>query len=260
MKPGRNVWYDLVTTDVGAAQRFYAEIVGWKTEVWKDAPPDRPYTMWVADSGPIGGIMALPEEATQKGAPPMWISYTTVDHVDETVAKIEKLGGTVHQPAMDIPEVGRFATVADPQGATFAIFKPAGEMENAKADQPGQFSWAELNTTDSKAAWKFYTDLFGWKERGKMDMGDVGEYLMFTSDDGEHTKGGMSDMAKKMGAPPHWLHYITVDDMNDAVDRIKKAGGKIMNGPMSIPDDDLIAQCVDPQGAFFAIYAEGKNK
>ena len=258
MSTGRNVWYDLMTTDVPAALRFYAETVGWKAEKWEDAPADDPYTMWVAPSGPIGGVVELPEEATKMGAPPHWIAYTTVEDVDATVTRIKELGGQVYRPAMDIPDVGRFAIVADPQGATFAVFKPARDMDHASPEEPGQISWAELNTTDRQSAWKFYTELFGWKAAGKMDLGDVGEYLMFKTAD-ERTKGGMSDMATKMGVPAHWLHYITVDDMDAAVARIQKAGGKIMNGPMPIPGDDMIAQCVDPQGACFAIYAKGKR-
>lgn len=259
MSTGRNVWYDLMTTDVPGALRFYSEVIGWKTEKWENAKPEMPYTMWVAESGPIGGVMELPEEAAKTGAPPHWIAYTTVEDVDATVTRVQALGGQVYRPPMDIAEVGRFAVVSDPQGATFAVFKPTGEMKKAPSQEPGQVSWAELNTTDSKAAWTFYTELFGWSDAGKMDLGDDGEYLMFKTDD-EHTKGGMCETAKKMEAPAHWLHYITVDDMDAAVERIKNAGGKIVNGPMPIPGDDVIAQCADPQGACFAIYAEGKRK
>jgi uncharacterized protein len=59
--------------------------------------------------------------------------------------------------------------------------------------------------------------------------------------------------------PPHWLYYVTVENIDATVERIKKAGGKILNGPMDIPGNDKIAQCMDPQGAGFAIYMEGKR-
>ena len=75
----------------------------------------------------------------------------------------------------------------------------------------------------------------------------------------EITKGGMSNTASQMELPPHWLHYVTVDDMDAAVERIEKGGGKIVNGPMDVPGGDVVAQCVDPQGAFFAVHATGRE-
>ncbi len=257
MSKGRNVWYDLMTTDTEGAKRFYSEVIGWKTEPWKDADPKRPYTMFVAGDGPIGGLMPLSEEARKMGAVPHWLAYTTVENVDATASEVQKLGGKVYAPPFDIPKVGRCAILADPQGATFAIFRGESEMPPAK-DAPGQFSWAELNTTDWEAAWKFYTQIFGWTEKSRMEMGPEGTYFMF-QDASQTTRGGMSNMAAKMKAPAHWLHYITVDNIQGAVDRTKAQGGKVLNGPMPIPGDDMIAQCADPQGAFFAIYAHGKK-
>jgi len=255
---GINVWIDLMTTDLAGAQRFYSEVIGWKTEAWKEADPKAPYTMWLAGSGPIGGVIPLPEDAKKMGAPPHWIAYTTVADVDKSAVQATELGGKVLKPAFDIPLVGRVAILADPQGAVFAIFKPLNPM-NAPPDAPGQLSWAELNTTDYEGAWKFYGKLFGWKERSKMDMGDgKGIYFMF-QDPTEKTKGGMSNMASMMKVPAHWLYYITVSDMDSTIERIRKNGGKVLNGPMPIPENDVIAQCVDPQGAFFAVYAHGKK-
>jgi predicted enzyme related to lactoylglutathione lyase len=253
---GQNVWHDLMTTDPEGAKRFYAAVVGWKTEDWADAPPDKPYTMWVSDQGPLGGVILLPDEAKQMGAPSHWLAYTTVADVDATAARVEELGGKIYQPPFDVPKVGRLAVLADPQGAVFAIFKAETEMTPHR-DEPGQFSWAELNTTDWEAAWKFYSELFGWKERSSMDMGEAGTYFMF-NDAAERTRGGMSNMAQQMKVPPHWLHYITVSDMDQTLGRIKSTGGKVMNGPMPVPGGDVIAQCVDPQGAFFAVYAHQK--
>lgn len=88
------------------------------------------------------------------------------------------------------------------------------------------FSWAELNTHDAESAWKLYSEIFGWQERGVMNMGPAGDYRMF-QDPAESTKGGMSNMAKQMSMPPHWLHYVTVGDMDAAIERIKQNGGKV---------------------------------
>jgi uncharacterized protein len=257
-RTGQNVWFDLMTTDVEGAKAFYGETIGWKTKQWEDADPAMPYTMWTVGDTPVGGVMPLHAEAKQMGAPPHWIAYTTVQDVDAAVSKAQQLGGRVYAPAMDIPKVGRFAILGDPQGATFAVFKPT-EPSQAPPDQVGHFSWAELNTTDYEAAWKFYSQLFDWKHKSSMDMGPgLGTYFMW-NDQAEKTKGGMSNTAKQMGVPPHWLHYVTVDSCEQTIERIKRAGGKVLNGPMPVPGDDVIAQCQDPQGAFFAIYSRGKK-
>lgn len=255
-KIGINVWFDLMTTDMEGAKAFYGEVIGWKTQQWPDADPKQPYTMWAAGSTPIGGVMPLDENARKMGIPPHWTAYTTVQNVDAAVDKAKQLGGSVLMPPMDIPKVGRFAVLADPQGASFAVFTPKDETD-APADTTGHFSWAELNTTDYESAWKFYSQLFNWKHKSSMEMGPMGTYFMFT-DQSEKTKGGMSNVAKSMNMPPHWLHYVTVDDVNATLERVKRSGGKVINGPMDIPGNDVIAQCQDPQGGFFAVYSHKK--
>lgn len=253
-KKGRFVWYDLMTTDVDAARKFYTEVIGWKTTKWEQEG----YQMWTVGEQPIGGLMALPDEAKKMGAPPNWLAYIETDDVDATVNLAEKLGGRVYRKPADIPNVGRFAILADPQGATFATFKAQTPGADTPS-KPGFFSWHELNTTDYEGAWKFYSELFGWKPTSSMDMGqDLGAYWMFGLDP-QKSMGGMSNVAKQMKMPPHWMYYVTVENIDATVGGIKKAGGKILNGPMDIPGNDKIAQCMDPQGAAFAIYMEGKR-
>jgi predicted enzyme related to lactoylglutathione lyase len=257
-KIGRNVWFDLMTPDMEGSKRFYSEAIGWRTEQWKDGDPKMPYTMWLVGETPMGGLMPLPDEAKRMGAPPMWMAYTTVEDVDATMKRVVSLGGSVNMPAFDVHKAGRMAYVADPQGAAFAVFAPVGEdMPAMDRKQHGVFGWSELNTNDADAAWGFYQKLFGWNERGSMDMGPDGKYQMF-QDPTQTTMGGISNAAQNMKLPPHWLHYITVDDMGAALQRIKGNGGKVVHGPMEVPENDVIAQCVDPQGAYFAVFARKK--
>ena len=171
-KTGINVWFDLMTTDTEGAKAFYTETIGWKTQPYADADPNMPYTMWVAGQSPIGGVMALPEEARKMGAPPHWLAYTSVADVDASVQQATKLGGRVLAPAMNIPKVGRFAVLADPQGAVFAIIDPENARPEPAGVPPlGAFSWHELATTDQEAAFAFYSGLFGWDAMERMEMG-----------------------------------------------------------------------------------------
>jgi uncharacterized protein len=245
---GRFVWFDLMTTDLEKAKSFYSDVIGWQTRKW----PGGDYEMWMAGEQSIGGLMALPTEARKAGTPPHWMGYVATNDVDATVKKAEKLGGRVLVPAQDIPDVGRFAFLADPQGAAFAVFMSKSGGAPSSLDH---FSWCELNSTDWKAGWKFYSELFGWKHTSSMEMGpELGEYFMFGLDP-KRPMGGMSNTASMMKVPAHWLHYIKVKNADETVKKVNQKGGKVLNGPMDVPGGGRIAQCMDPQGAAFAIHS-----
>jgi predicted enzyme related to lactoylglutathione lyase len=116
-------WCELMTTDVEAAKGFYTKLFGWDTEVM--TMPGMSYTVVKAGGKGIGGIMDMPPDAP-RGTPPMWGSYVTVDDVDATAKTAEKLGAKLLVPPRDIPDVGRFCVIQDPQGAVISAitYKP----------------------------------------------------------------------------------------------------------------------------------------
>lgn len=252
---GRFVWYDLNTTDPEGAQKFYTDVVGWGATQWENSG-NIPYTMWTVGEQTIGGVMQLPAEAQAGGAPSHWISYISTPDVDATVEKATGLGANVMVPPMDIPTVGRFAVLTDPQGAIIATFAPSGDMPgNPGPPTTGFFSWHELATTDPDKAFDFYSALFGWKKTDAMDMGDMGLYQMYGV--GEEPLGAMMRKPAEMPGPSAWLYYVLVADIDAAVAKVKAGGGRILNGPMDIPDGGRIAQAMDPQGAMFALHEQG---
>ncbi len=107
-------WFELMTTDVDAAKSFYSDIFGWEYEPFSSAP-GMEYEVIKVHGKEVAGMMKNPPEAA--GHPPCWGMYITVDNIDETVKRVEELGGKIIVPPMDIPEVGRFSVFADPQGA-----------------------------------------------------------------------------------------------------------------------------------------------
>lgn len=117
--PGAFSWSELLTTDTAAAKAFYASLFGWQLEDM-DMGPEGLYTVVkTADGEAVGGLMAMPSDAT--GIPPHWGTYVTVADTDATVAQAEALGARVLVPPRDIPEVGRFAVIQDPQGAVLSV-------------------------------------------------------------------------------------------------------------------------------------------
>ena len=165
---GRFLWHELMTSNPKAASAFYKKVVGWKTEGW---PADPSYNMFVAPSGPVAGYMLLPEEAKAMGAPPNWLTYIGVPDVDETASHAEELGGEILKQPEDIPDVGRFAVLRDPQEAVFAIFRPSMEGEPKDTPEMREFSWHELATTDPAGALEFYRTLFAWEKTEAMEIG-----------------------------------------------------------------------------------------
>jgi predicted enzyme related to lactoylglutathione lyase len=249
---GRFVWFDLMTTDPDKAVAFYPRITGWGTTPWQGPIP---YTMWTNKSVPVGGVMKLPPGVA---APPHWLAYISTPDVDATVVQATGLGARVVAPASDIPTVGRYAVLADPQGAVFGLFTPAGEAPGHDgAPKRGEFSWHELATHDVPAALRFYEILFGWQKGTAMDMGEAGTYQEFGRNGQD--LGGMYKKPAEMPGPPAWLHYILVDDLQRAVETTKDRGGQVVSGPTEVPGGDTIAVGVDPQGAVFAMHAKKRT-
>ena len=117
LKHGAFSWMELRTTDIDGAKRFYASLFGWQTQDM--SMTDMQYTVISVHGDEVAGMMQIPKERSEM--PPHWGLFVTVDNVDATADRAAKLGGQVlHQPT-DIPDVGRFAIIQDPQGAVLGV-------------------------------------------------------------------------------------------------------------------------------------------
>jgi predicted enzyme related to lactoylglutathione lyase len=246
------VWVDLITTDTAAAKAFYAQVFGWSLQAF---PGENEYTVVSAGSTGVGGITPIPAQAGERGAPACWTGYISVPDVDIWAARVQAKGGTTLQAPQDIPNVGRFAVVADLHGAVFFLFKARGDSAapNPSSSAPGTVGWQELHAGDGVAAFDWYADLFGWSLARDFDMGPMGVYRLFSTGGPEATGGMMTKMPE---APaPFWAYYFNVETLDAAMDRVRNAGGKVMNGPMEVPGPMFVANCQDPQGAWFSLVA-----
>jgi predicted enzyme related to lactoylglutathione lyase len=258
---GDFIWYELLTSDIAGAKRFYDAVVGWNIQDKSDFPND--YRMIGRSDGKFaGGAMQLSEESKEHGARPCWLGYILVPDVDASVASISAEGGQVHMPAFDIPGVGRVAMVTDPQGAPFYIMKPQppeGDPD-AKSDvfsptEAQRVRWNELSTTDQDGAIDFYKRQFGWNQEGAMPMGEMGDYRFIQAN-------GVN-IGAIMRKPPQrpvsvWSYYIGVDDIDRAIQAITEGGGQVLNGPNEIPGGEFALNAMDPQGAAFGIVGPRK--
>lgn len=244
--PNKFVWHDLMTTDVAAAERFYGAVVGWKIQ--DSGMPGPAYSLLFAGDAMAGGIMAIPEE--QKEMPPCWTGYIGVDNVDAGTKMVTDRGGKLWKGPQDIPGVGRFSVVADPQGAVFILFKGNSESPPPELpmDTPGHFAWNELMAGEAGEAANWYASLFGWTRDEAHDMGGFTYHTLKTG--GETSSVGMMTKMPEMPVP-FWGYYVWVSGIDAAADRVKANGGEVLMGPHEVPGGAWIINCRDPQGAYF---------
>jgi len=263
------IWYELMTPDADASVAFYEAILPWKVG-------NQPgYREIQASEGGVGGMLQLTPEMQAGGARPTWVGYVLVDDVDTAVTSVELGNGKVLMPAHDMPGVGRFAMVTDPQGAPFYVMKPTPPADNPEAvslafsyDKPrvGHCAWNELHTSDPAAALHFYGQRFGWVKDGEMDMGPMGKYEFLRhagrAPDGSVPGQGMlgAVMPKVPEVPVSaWNHYFRVVDIDAAAAAVTANGGKIIHGPIEVPGGDFSMNGIDPQGAFFSLVGKRKG-
>jgi uncharacterized protein len=249
---GRPLWYELMTSDMKAAEAFYKTVVGWTTSPFAGA--GQPYTMFNRGAAaPVGGMLTKPAEVK---APPFWAMYVGVPKLEDAAAQITRLGGTQHTPVIEVPDVGRLQMMADPQGAAFYIYEPSStDHPTEAAPEVGEASWHELMTTDWQAAMRFYQQIFGWQPSDTMDMGEMGTYQMFNRPHGM-IGGMMNKPAEVADVPPNWQIYFRVPDVHAAAERIAANGGQVLIGPMDVPGGDWVLSAMDPQGAAFGLSAK----
>ena len=248
-KHGDFIWYELMTSDPDGAAAFYGPLLGWA--FGSADQPGMDYRQFTATDGEmVGGCIKSPNGAPM---PSMWLGYIGVDDVDASVANIRAAGGQIHMEPEDIPGVGRFAFVADPQGVPFYVMRGSSEgSSNAfsyEKPRDGHCAWNELSTTDPVGAMAFYTGQFGWVKDGDMDMGPMGKYEFIRH--GEQIGAIMPKMPEQPVAA--WSYYFRVPDIDAAKAQAESASGQIIHGPSEVPGGDWIISGIDPQGAMFSL-------
>jgi hypothetical protein len=194
----------------------------------------------------IGGYA----EPASERQPAHWITYVSVEDVDAAARAAAAHGGRVVEAPYDVPGVGRMARIADAQGAEISLFTSAmGDPPDQDVAGHGRWLWNELHTNDATSALAFYDKVIGFSHRS-MDTGPGGAYHILSK--GGVDRGGVTAHLAP-GAPPHWLPYVSVDDVDAAAARASRLGAKLPMSPYDIPGVGRIAVLIDPTGAVLAI-------
>jgi predicted enzyme related to lactoylglutathione lyase len=119
-KSGEFVWNELATPDLKATKDFYGKVFGWE---FVDKKMDTmTYTIVKKENKEFGGIWAIPKEQ-QSQIPAHWVPYILVDNIEQTLEKARQNGATVLKPAQKAGDMGMFAIIKDPTGASVALWQ-----------------------------------------------------------------------------------------------------------------------------------------
>lgn len=251
---GDFVWYELMTSNADAAQQFYSGMLGWNFS--NPDPDEHGYRTFAAKGQEVGGLLPISDEMAEQGARPAWLGYVRVDDLETAKQEFTDAGGAV-QFAAEVPEVGPFALVSDPQGVMLYLIEDRSGKEShafsTHEQKPGHCAWNELLTEDAEAATSFYNAQFGWVVADSMDIEGVGTYdMMKNGEDRDFIFGGLMKRPPEMPVSA-WNFYFRVPDIDAAHDYILNNGGQPFGEPMAVPGDDFCINGTDPQGAMFAV-------
>jgi predicted enzyme related to lactoylglutathione lyase len=241
--PGRAVWYELVTTDLERAKRFYGGLFGW---TFRDVEIGRGrYAIASRDGEQVGSIFQ-PRDGSL-GNPSQWVTYFSVDRVDEAARSGEERGAKVVLRPVDVPGRGREALLVDPEGAPFALIRPTGGDPPPREPPLNAWLWVELWCHSPEAAGRFYGGLFNLQPRALEIAGT--QYRVLERD--EHSYAGLIQLVDDVR--PNWLPVVRVADAEGVAKRAAELGGRTALSPSEASPPGSAAIVVDPSGAAIGV-------
>jgi predicted enzyme related to lactoylglutathione lyase len=245
-EPGTPSWVDLTTPDLHAALAFYGGLFGWEFE---DAGEEAGhYHMASVRGRRVAGL-----GPAQEGAPPVayWTTYLSGSDVDAHAGAIGDAGGRVLFGPLDVMGQGRMLVAQDPEGAAFGIWEPQAHTGAQLGNENAAFTWNERMTRDLEGTKRFYGAVFGYAFEALPEApADVYQLVKV----GERVVAGIATMpdAVPAAAPPHWLTYFWLDDVDAGFERVRELGGQVLRDPVDSPYG-CYAPVQDPQGAAFCL-------
>lgn len=248
--PGEVVWADLVTTDVDSATAFYTRVFGWQAR-----PGDDPGYVELASNGQVIAAVARYDDDDTASGSARWLVSISVADVDESVRQVERQGGSTLQAPEEFPDRGRFAVVADAQGAVFMLLRASSGDPSDTEVATGSWSWAELWTRDARSAARFYEGAIGYRAMHSRDDSGPRPFVLTT----EGRPRATIVEIPWQDVEPNWIPYVPVADARDTLRLAKAAGGSVLLTSDDVENDEgsFAAVIADPTGGVFAIQQAG---
>ncbi|MFI8771054.1 VOC family protein [Gordonia sp. NPDC062954] len=249
---GAPIWFDLMSSDPDKAAEFYGALFGWEAEA---ANPDfAGYRNFLKNGKRVAGCGPVMDPS---GPSDIWSVYLHSADPAATVAAVEKAGGSMMVPPMDVGDMGTMMVATDSAGAVIGWWKPNTHPGFLEWGTHGTPYWFECQSKDYKKSIEFYTDVIGARIEEVGTGGDpdaVGPDFYGQVFVGESSYSGIMDASKLFPAevPSFWQVYITVDDVDATVKQVESLGGGVMMAGEETPYGTLAA-VTDPFGAVFCL-------
>ncbi len=245
VETGRFVWHDLMARDVGAARKFYGELLGWRFEDTRRG--DRPYVLASSAAGRVAGIVDI---SAMANAGQQWLSFMAVDDVNKSAAQVRSDGGKVLVEPRDLDGIGRAAVVADPQGAPLGLAQLLRNPPDPQQPIANHFFWQEYLARDAAQALDFYKRLAAY-ESAITDSRLGIEYHVLRKTRG---RAGLFQLpATVVDVEPNWLPYVFVSDPATVAARVPGLGGRIVVAARPDLRNGSLVVIADPGGAVLAL-------
>jgi len=220
---GTPCWADLAVPDLELARQFYGSLLGWQFEIGHEDTGF--YTTALIGGRSVAGIGSVPPGA--EGMPTAWLTQIATSDIQATVDRATAAGAQVLSGPMPVMEFGTMAVLADPVGATFALWQAATMTGANVVNEPGAMTWNENMSNQFAAAKEFYQAVFGYEYE---DMSAPGfEYATFQVDG--RPVGGMGGGESN----PFWSVCFAVSDTDVTVADAVRLGGAVTYGPEDTP-------------------------
>jgi len=252
--PGKWVWAELLTRDVGRAAEFYGKVFGWTFETYGPKDDAKTYTLVSSGGTPIAGMVFMNPRDRSMKPDARWVSLVSVNDVKLAEGRVVNAGGKVLMPPRTLGTRGDAALFADPEGGVFGVIHSAtGDPEDYVGDE-NSWLWAELWANDPAAMAKFYSAISGYEVvSGAVPGEDKGYHLA----SGGYARAGI--LPKPLAnTPTAWIPYVRVKNVDETAARAKDAGGRVVIEPMQA-HGTRVALLIDPTGAPLAV-AEWNRK
>ena len=245
--PGRFVWVELLTLDVGTAAEFYGKVFGWTFQTYGPKDDFKTYTLVLSGDTPIGGMVYVRPKQPEKYPTSRWVGFISVGDVATAATLVEKEGGKVLVSPREVGDRGTEALLVDPEGGMFGVIHSAtGDPEDYLAGDD-QWLWAELWAGDAAKMAAFYKGIGPYELRDGAAKGEGAGFQLWS---GGYARAGI--MPKPENVPTTWLPYVRVKSVADTVARASEAGGTIYLQPTPLHGTTM-AVIIDPTGAPFAV-------
>jgi hypothetical protein len=238
--PGKFVWADLVTDDLGTAMKFYTALFGW---TFRDLGG---YVIAANDERPLGGMFQRRQPEGQHGKP-RWFAYLSVESVSRAQRAVTEGGGRVLAAPKKFPRRGEQAVFADAEGAVFGVLKSSSGDPQDFLAEPGDWIWIQLLSRDARRAAAFYRQVGGYELIENTASNRVSDFVLASKGYARATVRTIPSDHPEV--QPNWLPFVRVKGVTEAVAQARQLGGQVLLEPKPELLEGKVAVVADPTGA-----------